>query len=226
MFAAHDLTVLCIHQDNDLRQKSTELMRENGLRVFGTDNTTQGCDLFRQHGVDIVMIDLELPEQSGLNFIRCLRDKDVLTPVIITTDHTDRETLFEAINLDITRYLIKPCKDEDILDALQMAIKKAINCHPLTFSHLKDGFTYDPINKSVTKPDKTTVQLSKKEYLLIELLLKNKYHIVPYDAIEMLVRQESIMTMDALRTLIRGIRKKTYPHIIANHNGIGYKINI
>lgn len=226
MFSDHNLTILNIEQDAVLRTKGSNFMREHGLDVFEADNTSEGCELFQKHEIDIVFIDLELPEKSGLDFIHFLRKKEVLTPVIITTDHTDKETLLEAINLDITRYLIKPCDKEQMFEALQLAIKKAINCHPISFTHLHNGFTYDPINKSVNHPDGASISLSKKEYLLIELLLKNRHQIVPYDVIEMLVWQESLMSMDALRTLIRGIRKKTYTNIISNHNGIGYKIDI
>jgi len=225
MYASQNLTVLYIEKDHEIRQKVTHLMYDNGLRVFESDNTSTGCDLFRMNEIDIVMIDLELPEKSGLDFIRCLRGKDILTPVIITTDHSDKETLFEAINLEITRYLIKPCNKHDLLDALQMAIKKAVNCHPITFTKLQNGFSYDPINKCIISPIGEPVQLSKKEYLLIELLLKNKHQIVPYDLIEMLVWEGSMMSMDALRTLVRGIRKKIYTEIITNYNGIGYRID-
>jgi hypothetical protein len=42
----------------------------------------------------------------------------------------------------------------------------------------------------------------------------------------MLVWEGNVMTMDALRTLLRGIRKKAYADIISNHNGIGYKIDV
>ena len=110
MFATQNLAVLYIEKDPDIRRRGSSLMNENGLKVFESSDTINGCELFRMNEIDIVMIDLELPEKSGLNFIRCLRAKDVLTPVVITTDHSDKETLFEAINLDITRYLIKPCK--------------------------------------------------------------------------------------------------------------------
>ncbi|MFH0710176.1 MAG: response regulator [Pseudomonadota bacterium] len=221
-----NLSVLYIEKDLETRRRGSSLMRDNGLKVFETSDTTNGCELFRMNEIDIVMIDLELPENSGLNFIRCLRGKDVLTPVIITTDHSDEETLFEAINLDITRYLIKPCKESSLLEALQMAIKKTVNAHPITYTKLHHGFSYDPINKSVNNPDGTVSHLSKKNHLFIELLLKNKKSIIPYDVIEMLVWEGSMMTMDALRTLVRSVRKKTYMDIVSNHNGIGYKINI
>ena len=226
MFETRNLSVLYIEKDPETRRRGSSLMRENGLKVFETSDTTTGCELFRMNGIDIVMIDLELPDNSGLNFIRCLRGKDILTPVIITTDHSDKETLLEAINLDITRYLIKPCKESSLLEALQMAVKKTVNSHPITYTKLHHGFSYDPINKAINNPDGTSCQLTKKNHLFIELLLKNKRSIIPYDVIEMLVWEGGMMTMDALRTLVRSIRKKTYTDIVSNHNGMGYKIDI
>lgn len=226
MFTAQNLTALYLEHDPEVRKRGALLMRDNGLRVLESDNTAKGCDLFRMNEIDVVVVDLELPEKSGLDFIHCLREKEILTPVIITTDHTDQETLLEAINLDITRYLIKPCKECELLEALEIAIKKAVNCHPVAFSRLHNGFSYDPINKTVNNPDGTVSQLAKKEYILIELLLKNKHQIVPYDLIEMLVWEGSMMSMDALRTLVRAIRKKTYTDIISNQNGIGYKMDL
>ncbi|MFZ2891377.1 diguanylate cyclase [Sulfuricurvum sp.] len=103
---------------------------------------------------------------------------------------------------------------------------QTVLAHSSTYTILHYGFSYDPINKTINRPNDTSVQLSKKEYLLLELLLNKKRLIVPYDTIETIVWQETLMSMDALRTLIRGIRKKTYPKIISNVNGIGYKIDL
>lgn len=226
MFTSQNLTVLYIEQNPSIRKKETQLMRENGLHILETDNTGNGCDLFRLNEVDILLIDQQLANNSGIEFIRCLREKDVLTPVIITTDHADENTLLEAINLDITRYLIRPCGEEDLLKALQAAVKKALNCHPLTFTRLNHGYSYDPINKIVNHPDGTNHQLSKKEYLFLELLIKNKNQIIPYDVIAIFVWQEAFMSMDALRTLVHTLRKKTYKDIVENNNGIGYKMHL
>ncbi|MDD2369145.1 MAG: response regulator [Sulfuricurvum sp.] len=226
MINSAKLTVLFIENKIELREKTTQLMREDGLRVLSSDNTLEGCNLFRKNEVDIIMIDQQLPDNSGINFIRCLRDKEVMTPVIITTKSTDEHILLEAINLDITRYLLRPCAKEEIIDALEAAKKKAVNCHPLTFTRLHNKFSYDPINKTINRPDGSKDQLSKKEYLLLELLIRNKNQIISYDVIAVLVWQDSFMSMDALRTLVHSLRKKTYKDIIENCNGLGYKMTL
>lgn len=226
MFKTRNFTLLYIESDPQIREQHAQFIRGNGLKVLESDNSQKACDLFRTQKIDMILIDLQLSHENGLDFIRCLRQKDVLTPVIITSAQTDHDTLLDAINLNTTRYLKKPFKNHDLLDALQLSVKKILNCHASTYTILHDGFSYDPINKSINRPNGSSAQLSKKEYLLIELLLNKKQLIIPYDVIESLVWQDGLMSMDALRTLVRGIRKKSYPHIISNVNGIGYKIDL
>jgi two-component system, OmpR family, response regulator VanR len=226
MFKTANFTLLYIESDSKIRENNALLIRQNGLKVLETDNSIKACDLFRTQKVDLILIDLQLSNENGLEFIRCLRQKDVLTPVIITTTYTTQEILLDAINLNTTRCLKKPFRENDLLDAISVGVKKLLHCHSSAYTILHDGFSYDPINKTINRPDHSTIQLSKKEYLLLELLLSKKRLIIPYEVIETVVWQDTLMSMDALRTLVRGIRKKVYSQIISNVNGIGYKIDL
>jgi DNA-binding response OmpR family regulator len=226
MFKTANFTLLYIESDTKIRENNAHLIRQNGLKVLETDNSIKACDLFRTQKVDLILIDLQLSNENGLEFIRCLRQKDVLTPVIITTTYTTQEILLDAINLNTTRCLTKPFQENDLLDALTVGVKKLLHCHSSAYTTLHDGFSYDPINKTINHPDNAPIQLSKKEYLVLELLLSKKRLIIPYEVIETVVWQDTLMSMDALRTLVRGIRKKVYPQIISNVNGIGYKIDL
>ncbi len=225
MFTAHKLTVLYLEYDSEIREKFSDLMHNNGLHVLKTDNTVTALDLFRTHQIDIVLIDLDNTADQGLEFIHSLRKKGVHSPAIIITSKKDSDVLIKAINLEITRFLIKPFTKSELLEALKIASKKILNNRFTTFAALHEGFSYDPINKSILTPDDRSIQLSKKEYLLLELLLKNKQRITPYEDIESTLWDHNGMSKDALRTLVRSIRKKTYPQIITNNNGIGYKID-
>jgi DNA-binding response OmpR family regulator len=226
MFKSNSFTLLYIDSDAELRERNSHFIRENGLKVLETDNSIKACELFRTQKVDMILIDLQLSNENGLDFVRCLRHKDVWTPVIITTTDTSHEILFDAINLNTTRCLQKPLNKNDLLDALHIGVKKLLSCHSSAYTVLEQGFSYDPINKTINYSGGRSVQLSKKEYLLLELLINKKRLIVPYNVIESIVWQDGLMSMDALRTLVRGIRKKTYADIISNINGIGYKIDL
>lgn len=226
MQTSYPLTILYIEDNIEIRQHLTRFLHRNGYQVIETDNVNEGCTLFRSHKIDLAIVDLHLPNQNGMEFIRCLREKGIHTPVIITTAFSDKEYLLDAINLDVTRYLIKPFQKNDLLDAIQTAAERFPPHSVQTHNDLGLGYHYDPVNKLVNKPDGTSSQLSKKEYLLLELLLNRKMQIVGYDTIESMVWKTAPMSIDALRTLVRGLRKKTHPHLIRNINRIGYRIGI
>jgi two-component system, OmpR family, response regulator VanR len=223
-----NLTILYIEDNFESRKSNVAIMHQNGLNVLEADNTAIANELFKDHKIDLILMDLNLHKKYRMDFLRFLRSKDILAPIIITADDSDKEVLLDAINLDTTRYLIKPLKKDELLNALKIATKKLLAPLPLILleNDLHEGFSYDPINKSVIDPDGADIQLSKKEYLLLELLLKNKQKIVSYEEIERTVWGEDIMSIDALRTLVRAVRKKTYPRLLTNYSGIGYKLDL
>lgn len=226
MLNVENVVILYVDSNPKIRKQHTLFMRENALKVLEAETLFQAHTLYQKYRVDIIVLDIILPDENGLEFIRHLRNQDLLTPVVITTSVSDETSLLDAINLNITRYLIKPFPKDDLIDVLKFIIKKLLVCHPITINDLHEGYYYDPLNKAICHFDGTIATLSTKEYRLIELLLSNREKTIPYSIIESTLWQGLDMSMDALRTLVRGIRKKSYPSIISNQNGIGYKITL
>lgn len=219
------INLLYVHNDSQY-EKNIAFIEERRVKVYCADTIDDAYALFQHHSIHILLIDLTLKEGSGISFIKSLRKKGIMTPAIITIANLDESNLLEAINLNITQCLIRPYLEKDLCNALQIATKKSAICHPLTYTDLNFGYTYDPISKRITTSEGETIKLCNKESLLIELLLQNGDHITSYEMIENIVWEDSFMTVESLRTLIRGIRKKTHKDIITNHNGIGYKISV
>lgn len=226
MLSFENKTLLYIDGDIDTREINTALIRSNGMKVIETDSTVTARDLFQNNKVDFILVDLNLHAKNRMDFIRFLRENEVMVPIIISANESNNELLLEAINLDTSHYLIKPFDSSELLDALKYAAKKLMFSTVLTFTDLNNGFSYDTINKVVNKPDGTAVSLTRKEYLLLEFLLNNNGSFISYDTIENNVWKDEVMSIDALRTLIRSIRKKTYPDLIINHSSLGYKVEL
>ena len=220
------INVLYIQNTSECTINTVPEMEANNYNVLTTDCMDSACDIFRKNTIDIILIDLTLEDHCGLDFIHCLRDKNILTPTIITTKDIHKIPLLELLNLEISNCLVHPYSNEELLMALDKAsIKKEIY-HPLSFTDFNMGLSYSPIDKHIISSDDDIIKLTKKEALLIELLLQHKDYITSYEMIETVVWEDDFMSIDSLRTLIRGIRKKTYPDIITNHNSIGYKIDL
>lgn len=217
-------SLLYIEDNMDIQSNIAAFLKNHGYTVHVTDNVDDGCDLFRTNKIDIIVTDLHLSDQNGLEFVRCLRNKEIPTPVVITTAFDDRDMLLDAINLDITHYLVKPFKKSDLLSAILKAAKKLPSPAPTPAPRvLKQGYSYDMINKSIIHPEGNNQRLSKKEHLLLELLLAHPNQIVSYDQIESTVWKTTPMSLFALRTLVNSVRNKGYPSLILNASGLGYK---
>lgn len=223
-----NLTVLYIEDDQDYREKNAQMMRELGLNVLQVGSIKETDELFRHNVIDIILIDLDLHQKERMTFIRFLRYKEIMAPIIITADDSQEDILLDAIRLDTTRYLIKPLKKDELLNAVNIAIDKVLPPLPtvLVNNELGQDFMYDPINKCILTPDEKEIQLTKKEYLLLELFIKHKKQIVEYDEIEREVWGESSMSFEALRALVYSLRHKTYKELISTHNAIGYKMDV
>ena len=222
-----NLNVLYIEGNSASRQKNVMLMKDMGLNVLETDNLESTNDLLKHNKIDMILIDLNMHQKERMTFLKFLRYKEIVAPIIITADDSSKEILLEAINLDTTRFLIKPLKEDELINAIQNAIGKKLSPLPavLIDNELRHGFSYDPINKCFMTADGVEIQLTKKEYLLIELFIKNKNKLVTFEQIESTVWGDGVMSDAALRTLIRSIRKKTYDDVIMSHSGIGYKMD-
>ncbi len=226
MFLLENLTILYIQNKSHCAIETVPLLESIGLNVLTTHAYDTACDLFAHQHVDIMLIDLTLETEFGVDFLRCLRQKNILTPTIITTTDLHKTPLLDILNLEISSCLLHPYESDELLQALHKAAAKNERCHPLSFTDLNMGYSYDPLNKEIHSSDGEIIKLCKKEASLIELLLENHNQITSYEMIETIVWENDFMSIDSLRTLIRGIRKKTYQNIITNHNSIGYKIDL
>lgn len=224
MITLKNAVLLYIDGDVQTRKSNTALMQSDGLNVLETDNTITARELFKKNKVDFIVIDLNMHAHNRMDFIRFLRENEVIIPIIITANDAKQDILLEAINLDTSHYLIKPFDTSELMEAVKYAAKKLSNNFELTSMDLSNGFSYDSINKLINKPDGTSVTLTRKEYLLFESLLSSKQKFLSYEFIENHVWKDEVMSLDALRTLIRSLRKKTYRELIINHSSLGYKI--
>lgn len=228
MQSYENITVMYIQNESTCKINTVPFLKSMGLNVLDTSTFETACDLFRHNKVDIMLVDLDFDFDTGLGMtcIRCLRDKNILVPVIVTTNDIHQTPLLEILNLEVSSCLIHPYELKDLQHAVEKAIIKNELSHPLTYTDLNMGYSYDPISKQIMTSDGNIIKLCKKEALLIELLLQNAKHVTSYEMIETIVWEDDFMSIDSLRTLIRGIRKKTYPNIITNQNSIGYKIDL
>lgn len=219
-----DFKILYIEDDLEIRGYFSEFLKRYCKRVYECSTVEKGEELYRKHTPDILLLDINLPGVSGIEFASKIREKDTLTRILMSTAYTDTEFMVKAVELDITRYLVKPVSGSELLEALQKALEQ-LDKKSKKYGQKVDlgkGFVYHLKNKSITKDEKI-INLRKKEIELLEFFLKYSSEIITYDRFENQLWYGSVMTGDSIRGQVKNLRLKTYPTLVENISGVGYR---
>jgi FixJ family two-component response regulator len=115
-------TVLIVDDDPNIRDSLQRLLRTVSLdsRVFVSPSKFIKADL--PNGPTCLVLDVRLPGRSGLDFQRELTAANINVPVIFITGHADVPMAVRAMKAGAIEFLIKPFRDQDLLDAIQLGL--------------------------------------------------------------------------------------------------------
>jgi DNA-binding response OmpR family regulator len=217
--------IVYIEDDMEVRKYISEFLNRYCENVYVADSAEDGLELYKEYKPDIMFVDINLPGMSGLELVSKIREDDNYTRIIISTAYTDQDFILKAIELNLTRYLVKPVTSKELIEVLEKSLDELERLNnKFREIDLGEGFLYDTKKMLLLKNNEEIV-LRKKEKLILEYLIKNINHVVPYSDLETKVWENGSMSSDAIRSQIKNIRQKTYSKIISNISGIGYKLN-
>jgi len=117
-------TVFIIDDDRSMRQAIQDLVESVGLRAEAFATGQQFLSSQRTSGPSCLVLDVRLPQLSGLDFQRQLAETGVQIPIIFITAHGDIPMSVRALKSGAVEFLTKPFRDQDLLDAIQQALQR------------------------------------------------------------------------------------------------------
>jgi FixJ family two-component response regulator len=117
-------TVFIIDDDEGVRNAIQELLNSVGLRTQCHATAEEFLRSKRPDGPSCLVLDVRLPGISGLDFQRELRSAGLMLPVIFITAHADIPMTVKAMKLGAVEFLTKPFREQDLLDAVQLALQR------------------------------------------------------------------------------------------------------
>ena len=123
MTPAHDATVFVIDDDVRIRTATERLLKSVGLHVESFAAPTAFLTRKLPDGPSCLVLDVQLPEMSGLDVQRKLAEVGVQIPVIFMTGHGDIPMTVKAMKSGALEFLTKPFREQDLLDAIQQALQ-------------------------------------------------------------------------------------------------------
>ena len=222
MSTSQSLSLLYVEDEKFIRENAVLFLEDIFSTIYEADNAFSALELYHDKKPDIIITDISMPKMGGLEFCERVRKSDSKTPIIITTAHTKTEYLLKAVELQLVKYLLKPIDEDALMEALELCFEK-LQKDETNIIQLTPNHTFDTFNQILFHDDEV-VKLTLQETLFLKLLLKNPKHICSYQEIENYIFWEQGMSEDALKTLVKNVRKKTEKSLIENHAKLGYKI--
>jgi DNA-binding response OmpR family regulator len=225
------MKLLLIEDSQRLQRALTTGLRKEGYAVDVTGDGNSGLWYATSHAYDVIILDLMLPGMDGLTLLRQLRNtrgtKSEVQVLILTAKDTvaDRVTGLRAGADD---YLVKPFAFEELLARVQALTRRGHNVKNPTIAI--DDLRIDTVSRTVTRAGRT-IELSAREYALLELLALRRGEVISRADIESHLYDERAELMsNVIDAAIYALRRKVdlpeRPSLIQTRRGMGYALKV
>lgn len=235
---AKDISILFVEDDKGISKKMEFLFHEifSKIKVAfdGKEALEEYYNYYKTNNEypDLIITDIQMPNMDGVELIKHIYKENPNQRIIVLSAHNESEYLMELVNLGIYRFILKPM-DYDNFFQIIFKISKEIYMEKYKvsdkkeiFLKLNDSLIWNKELKQLYLDDKL-LKLTKKEFLLVELLVKIPEKIfVNEEIISYIWKDEFDSNPDIsnLKNLISRLRSKIPALKIENIYGFGYKI--
>ncbi len=206
-------------EDNKTLNETIKLKFElNGHKV---QSYTDGQEVYDNitNGFSCFILDINVPNIDGIKILKKIREYYDEVPVIIISATVELDIIKKSYDFGCNDYLKKPF----FIDELEIKVDKLCKIHKKVISF--DENCYFNFNENTITINNEQKVLTQKENLLVNLFLINKNELVTYENIQNYVWEGEYTSLDAIRTLIRRLRKKLSKSYIKASSNRGYFFN-
>jgi two-component system OmpR family response regulator len=230
---AHEAHIVVVEDDGEMRTLIAKFLRQNGYRVTGARDGREMWETLSNAPVDLILLDVMLPGQSGLDLTRALRAK-TRVPIIMVTARGDETDRIVGLELGADDYIPKPFSRLELLARIRAVLRRA---QPVEEARLAGaagdrilfaGWSLDTRRRELTAPDMSIVDLSSGEYDLLLAFCEHPQRVLTRDQLLDLARNRVSDSIDrSVDVMVSRLRRKVEPTddspaIIKTIRGAGY----
>ncbi len=161
--------ILLVEDDPVLGRGLSVNLELEGYRVHWATSLRQARELNQKQSLDLVLLDLSLPDGSGLILLKELREKGSRIPVLILTARTDEDSAVEGLQLGANDYIRKPFGDRELLQRIRTALREPV----ARSAQLRYADLLMLIDERKVFNGKTELELSPREFNILLVLMQN-----------------------------------------------------
>ncbi len=222
------MRVLVVEDDTDIREQLIESLQASGYVVDAAADGSQGLYYALEYPIDIAIVDLGLPEVSGLEIIKQLRERGHDYPVIILTARTRWQNRVEGLEAGADDYVDKPFHHEELQARMRALLRR-------TGRWSQAEFTCGPVRLNTSEQrvlvNDVEITLTAYEYKVIEHLMMHAGEVISKtDLTESMYDDDSDRDSNVIEVFIRRLRMKLDPdgdiNPIETLRGRGYRFTL
>ncbi|WML44790.1 response regulator transcription factor [Neobacillus sp. PS3-40] len=220
------MKILVVEDEFALLEGIIKILNEENYVTDRALNGYDGLELAKQNIYDVIVLDIMLPELDGFSIVKSLRESAIKTPILLLTAKDSVEDRVKGLDLGADDYLIKPFAAAELLARIRVLLRgKGEN--------VESELVYGPLvineNEHDGYIDDHKLNLTVKEYLLLEFFIRNKEQILLRDQIfNRIWGFESEAGVNVVDVYVHHLRKKLAifqcDQFIKTVRGIGFML--
>lgn len=218
--------ILIVEDEPKLAQALRRAMELQALAVDVVHDGAEGFDLASSEQYDAIVLDVMLPSMDGFTICRQLRAEHITTPILMLTARGQLQDKVSGLDAGADDYLVKPFAIEELFSRLRALIRRSsYDREPaLKASDLQ----LDPVTLKVTRSGQS-INLSAKEFAVLEYLLRHKNQVVTKDQLVSHVwNYDADILPNTVEVHVKNLRdkvdKKFAKQLIHTKRGFGYEL--
>jgi two-component system KDP operon response regulator KdpE len=226
ILANPSIELLAVEDDRLIRRLLRTALSPRGFSVVEAESGAMALGLLRDQHPDLVVLDLGLPDVSGLDLLRRIHDESNV-PIVVLSNTGSVRTKVEALEMGASDFVTKPFNIDEFSARLRVALRHRLQQQGAAPVFRRGDLVVDLVGRLVTIGARQ-VRLSPTEFAILRLLAMHAGKVLTHDQIlrEIWAHRRNV---DYLRVYVRQLRKRieTDPHnprYIVTVPGVGYQL--
>lgn len=169
--------ILYLEDDKSLLTHTKDILDDFVANVYAVNTSKQAQEILDTKKVDVIISDILLENENGIDFLRTLKENEKVIPAILTTAHTDTKYLLDAIKLKVENYIVKPINIKELLNTLHDVLFPIVQSQEIeknsniikTISAITDSKQVDVVKYIVGNLDKDNLLHSSYSDIMNEI---------------------------------------------------------
>lgn len=227
--------ILVIDDDADVRELVVEYLGKNDMRVSAGASGADMFALFDREAIDLVLLDLKLPGEDGMQLARALRERATV-PIVLLTGRNEEADRVMGLELGADDYVTKPFSPRELLARVRAVLRRYQVQATLPErdntrrAYRFSGWELNLRTRRLVSPAGEAVELSNGEFSLLNALCRAPQRVLSRDQLLSMSRLHEAEVYDrTIDVQIRRLRLKiepdpTTPRLILTERGAGYRL--